>query len=142
MRKLSYLVILKPSIEGYNIIFPDFPSCSSYGKDIIQALTKAKKVLELHIYDIEKNCNELLVRSNEIDVTQYKDSIVSQITIFPDLVKNEMDNKRVKTNTTIPRWLKEIAEANKVNFSQLLEASLIDYLGLEDYRNGRKEVKK
>lgn len=41
-----------------------------------------------------------------------------------------MDNKRVKTNVTIPLWLKDVAEANDVNYSKLLELALIEYLGV------------
>ena len=38
------------------------------------------------------------------------------------------DNERVKTNITLPAWLKRIAEEQKVNYSRLLETALIDYL--------------
>ena len=41
-----------------------------------------------------------------------------------------MDNRRVKTNITIPAWLKELAEQNGVNYSRLLETALMDCLGL------------
>lgn len=57
--------------------------------------------------------------------------IVSPVTIFPDLVRNEMRNRRVKTNVAIPSWLKELAEANDVNYSRLLEVSLIEYLNVQ-----------
>ena len=142
MRKLTYLAILEPSNDGYRVFYPDFPGCISYGEDIIQARTNAKEALEIIIYDMEKNSYELPSATIELDINKYRDCIVTPINILPDISRNELDNKRVKTNTTIPRWLKEIAEANNVNFSQLLEASLIEYLGLENYRNGHKEVKK
>ena len=38
------------------------------------------------------------------------------------------DNERVKTNITLPAWLKRIAEEQKVNYSRLLETALMDYL--------------
>ena len=47
------------------------------------------------------------------------------------MVKNELDNRRVKTNVTIPAWLKEIAEKEDVNYSRLLEIALVDYLGIQ-----------
>lgn len=46
------------------------------------------------------------------------------ITIYPELVKNELDNRRVKTNCTIPAYLKREGEKEGVNFSQLLEYAL------------------
>ena len=43
-----------------------------------------------------------------------------------------MDNKRVKTNITLPAWLKRIAEEHCVNYSRILETALMDYLGLQE----------
>ena len=40
------------------------------------------------------------------------------------LVRMEMANKAVKKNLTIPKWLNELAEDNKVNFSQILQQGL------------------
>jgi hypothetical protein len=58
--------------------------------------------------------------------------LVSGITIYPELVKNQLDNRAIKTNLTIPAWLKEVAEENNVNFSQFLQTSLKEYLHLQD----------
>ncbi len=49
---------------------------------------------------------------------------------FPDLVECELDNRRVRTNVTLPAWLKAAAEKRKVNYSQILEAALVEYLGI------------
>ena len=61
-------------------------------------------------------------------IEDVKNCIVIPISIYPDLVKNEMDNRRVRTNITIPSWLKDIAEENKVNYSRVLEVALMEYL--------------
>jgi hypothetical protein len=46
-------------------------------------------------------------------------------------VADEMNNRRVKTNITIPIWLKDIAEKrDDVNSSKILEIALKDYLGI------------
>ncbi|HUU41871.1 MAG TPA: hypothetical protein VMW42_13120 [Desulfatiglandales bacterium] len=37
-------------------------------------------------------------------------TVIVPITVFPDIVKNEMDNRAVKTNITLPSWLKELGE--------------------------------
>jgi post-segregation antitoxin (ccd killing protein) len=39
-----------------------------------------------------------------------------------------MDNRAVRTNTTIPAWLKELAEANGINYSQVLTTALMEML--------------
>ncbi|MCL2215827.1 MAG: hypothetical protein FWB91_02280 [Defluviitaleaceae bacterium] len=46
------------------------------------------------------------------------------------MVKNQMDNRAVRTNTTLPAWLKELAEERGVNFSHLLQTSIKEHLGL------------
>lgn len=43
-------------------------------------------------------------------------------------IRIKKDNERIKTNITLPAWLKRIAEEQKVNDSRLLETALIDYL--------------
>ena len=52
------------------------------------------------------------------------------ITVYMELVRNEMENKAVKKTLTIPYWLNEIAEKNKVNFSQVLQIALKEILNV------------
>lgn len=131
MRKLTYLAILEPSKSGgYGVFYPDLPGCISFGTDIEEAQRNAKEVLKLHIYGMEKERKELPVPSTFLSSEDTNGRIVTPVKIFPDMVRNEMANKRVKTNVTIPSWLKTLAEANDVNYSRLLEVSLMDYLGL------------
>jgi len=46
------------------------------------------------------------------------------------IVRDEMENRAVKKTLTIPKWLNDIAEKNKVNFSQVLQSALKEYLGV------------
>lgn len=132
MRKLSYLAILEPSTDGYGVYFPDLPGCISFGETIEDARKNATEALELHIYGMEKDSDPLPEPSKSFPSEDLSsDNIIVSITIFPDVVRNEMDNKRVKTNVTIPAWLKEIAEERGVNYSRLLETALIEYLGIK-----------
>lgn len=130
MRKLTYYAVLEPSADGYSVYFPDLPGCIGYGKNLAEAEEDAKEALELHIYGMERDGDRIPKPSQTIAMENLTGCVLSGITIFPDIVRNEMDNRRVKTNVTIPAWLKDIAEANKVNYSKLLEAALMDYLGV------------
>lgn len=131
MRKLTYLAILEPSSDGFGVFFPDLPGCISFGSSLAEAQINAQEALELHIYGMEKENDTLPNPSQNLPEEDTIGNIVCAISIFPDVVKNEMNNRRVKTNTTIPAWLKDLAEKQGVNFSKLLENSLIDYLGLK-----------
>lgn len=130
MRKITYLAVLEPDNGGYGVFFPDLPGCVSYGNNLEEAQINAKEALELHVYGLEKESEKLPEPSKNLDSELCSGNYVAPITVFPDMVKNEMDNRRVKTNVTIPAWLKDLAEEAGVNYSKLLESSLIDYLSL------------
>lgn len=131
MRKLTYLAVLEPAQDGgYGVYFPDFPGCVSYGRTIEEAQQMGAEAVGLHIYGIESDNEQLPKASTTIEPEEAQGCIVIPVSIYPDMVRDEMDNKRVKTNTTIPNWLKKIAEENHVNYSHILETALMDYLGL------------
>lgn len=131
MRKVTYLAVLEPSDTGYGVFYPDLPGCITVGETIQQASENAKEALELHFYGMEKDNDPIPAASEKLDANDIKNCLVVPITIYPDLVKQKMDNRKVKTNCTLPAWLKNIAEENKVNYSQLLETSIMDYLGIK-----------
>lgn len=131
MRRVNYLAVLEPSENGYGVYFPDLPGCVSWGMNIEDARKNAIEALELHFYGLEKSNETIPIPSNNINREKLNmNDIIVAVEIFPDIVKDEMDNRRVKTNVTIPAWLKELAEERGVNYSRLLESSLLDYLGV------------
>ena len=121
MRKITYLAVMEPSSDGgYAVFFPDVPGCITYGENFEEARKMAEEAVGLHIYALECDGEEVPVASQALRAEDTQGCLVSPITIFPDLVKNEMDHRRVKTNTTLPAWLKRIAEENSVNYSRIL----------------------
>jgi hypothetical protein len=44
--------------------------------------------------------------------------------IFPDIVNHTLDNRAVKTNITLPAWLRDWAGTQEINLSQTLQATL------------------
>ena len=50
--------------------------------------------------------------------------IVMPVTVFPDIIRNELDNRAVKTNITLPSWLKDWAGSQGINLSQTLQTTL------------------
>lgn len=83
---------------------------------------------------MEKDGDELPSPSKnpELDPHTAQGSIVTPISVFPGMIKNELDNRAVKTNLTIPAWLKDIAEEQGVNYSKILKAALIEYLEIDE----------
>ncbi len=130
MRKASYMAVFEPSGDGYGVYFPDLPGCISYGSTFEQAAAAAAEALGLHLYGMEKDGDEIPAPSPRphIDPDTAPGYLVSLVTVYPDVVRGELDNRRVKTNVTIPAWIKDEAEARGVNYSKLLEAALLEYI--------------
>lgn len=133
MRKLTYFAVFEPSQDGgYGVYFPDVLGCISYGKDFYEAERMAREALGQHIYEMEKDGEELPVPNAPDKLDIFEETIagylISAITIFPDLVRNELDSRKESVNCTLPHWVKEAGVENKVNFSKLLEEAVMDYL--------------
>ena len=133
MRKVTYMAVFEPSTSGYAVSFPDLPGCISFGESFEAAQREAEDALGLHLYGMEQDGDLIPAPSAfpVVDPDTAPGYLVGPVTVYPDLVRNELDNRRVKTNTTIPAWLKDAAEKRGgVNYSRLLEAALLDYLGI------------
>lgn len=129
MLSVTYLAILEPGEDGgYGISFPDLPGCFSFGEDLAEAQQMAAEAASLHVYGMERDGEEIPAPSVSLPKAITEGMVVMPVTIHPDLYRMKRDNERVKTNITLPAWLKRIAEEQKVNYSRLLESALIDYL--------------
>lgn len=139
MRKLTYLAVFEPTETGYSVYFPDLPGCVSCGENFEDAQKQAAEALSLHIYGMEKDGDKIPAPSKtpQVDPETAVGYLVSPVTVFPDLVRNELDNRAVKTNLTIPAWLKEMAEAQGVNYSKVFQTALMDYLGINQAQNNK-----
>ena len=135
MRKLTYFAVFEPSINGgYAVYFPDLMGCTSYGKTFEIAQEMAKEALGYHLHEMEKDGDDIpppsLPEELEIFPETTSGYLTTPVTIYPDLIKNQLETRAVRTNITLPAWLKEAAEKEKINFSQLLQSSLKEQLGI------------
>ena len=129
MVNVTYLAILEPGEDGsYGISFPDLPGCFSFAENLTEASQMAIEAASLHVYNMECDGETIPIPSTTLPKEETEGMIVMPITIHPSLYKIKRDNERVKTNITLPAWLKRIAEERHVNYSRLLETALIDYL--------------
>lgn len=131
MLNLTYLAVLEHGEDGgYGVYFPDLPGCISYGDSLLEAQKMAEEAASLHVYGMENDGEDIPQPSETLPKEDTDGNIVMPVTIHPDVYRMKRENERVKTNITLPLWLKRIAEEQKVNYSRLLEAALIDYLQL------------
>lgn len=53
-KTINYNVIFEPAKEGgYNVSFPSFPGCVTFGKTFEEAMSYAREVLELWIEEMK-----------------------------------------------------------------------------------------
>lgn len=129
MQSLTYLAVLEPSADGsYSIYFPDLPGCISFAENQKDAARMAAEAASLHVYSLECDNEDIPAPSVNLPKEDTEGNIIMPITIYPDLFRSKKDNERIKTNTTLPAWLKRAAEKQNVNYSRLLENALIEYL--------------
>ena len=96
MKKVSYFAVFEENKDGvFGVYFPDISVCISFGETLEKAQKKAKEALKLHVYGLEKYGEQLPASSEKLDSNDIKNCIVMPISIYPDLMKYEMNNRRV-----------------------------------------------
>ena len=130
MRKLTYYAVFEPSANGnYGVYWPDLPGCASMGDNLSHAEHMAIEALSLHIYSMEQD-GDIIPSATLPPFEEMPDGgIVMPVTIFPDITKNELDNRAVKTNITLPAWLKDWSVTQGINLSQALQTTLKQMYG-------------
>ena len=123
MEKVSYFAVFEKSDDGYSVYFPDIPGCVSWGENIAEAQQNAREALELHLYGIEQD-GEAFPKPSENVKSGSLEDVVVLVSAFPELFKEQYENKKVRINVTISNKLKQIAQAEKINCSQVLETAL------------------
>lgn len=133
MAKYLFPAIFKQDeeVKGYTITFPDLPGCISEGDDMEEAMFMAKDVLEGFLYGMEEDNEPIPSPSTPSAIKVPEGSFVVLIEAWTDIVRDEMENKAIKKTLTIPKWLNDAAEKEKVNFSHLLQYALKQRLGIK-----------
>lgn len=109
--------------------FPDIEEAFTDGETFKEALDNAKDVLGLVVYEREKLGVDIPEPTTGMIKTEDNQS-VSYIQVWMPLVRDRIESKAVKKTLTIPKWLNDLAEENEVNYSQILQSALKQYLGL------------
>lgn len=126
----TYPAIFTYEDKGISIFFPDLPGCLPTGKNEEEAIKNSQEALGLHLFGMEQD-NEYIPQPSKIkDLTYIKGSAVVLIEVFMPPIRDAALNKAVKKTLTIPAWLNYKAEMANVNFSKLLQESLMKHLNL------------
>ena len=69
----SYFSIFDPAKEGgYNVSFPDFPGCVTFGRNFEEAKDKAQEVLELWLEELNDQHQDIPIRATRPIIDEIK----------------------------------------------------------------------
>lgn len=127
--KYIFPAVLEKVDGGIDVDFPDIEECFTFAKNIPDALTSAREVLELCLYEREQDGLRIPEPSDIFtDSLNGKSVIFVEVWMLP--VRDKFKNISVKKTLTIPKWLNDIAIENKLNFSQLLQTAIKNKLNI------------
>lgn len=125
-------LIHDPIEGGYTVEFPDLPGCITEGDNLEESNRNAKEALSIHLFGMEEDQEEIPQPSDPEDIEVEKGELLMPVTVYMKNVREDMRNKAVSKTVTLPRWLRDEAERQKVNFSGILQRALKSELGIEE----------
>lgn len=126
--KYVYPAIFEYNEDGIAISFPDLDGCFTCAKDDESALHMAKDALAGHMWAREDFGEEIPEPTQLKDMNLAANERGVLIDVYMPLVREAARNQSVKKTLTIPAWMNEAAEKEGINFSQLLQNSLLAVL--------------
>jgi len=127
-----YPAILNYTENGISIVFPDLPGCLPCADTSEEAASNAKEAMGLHLWGMEKDNDYIPEPTDIIDLKYSNTEIPLLVEVFMPPIRDRLNNKFVKKTLSIPQWLNVEAERAGVNFSQVLQNGLKDYLHLQN----------
>lgn len=133
-RRYVFPAVFDYAEDGISVEFPDIPGCLTCGDTEEEALSMAREALALCLYGMEEDGEPIPEPTPAYKVKASEGQAVVLVDVWMPPFRDEMRERAVKKTLTIPKWLNDLAEANNVNFSRVLQTALKEYLGLQDNR--------
>jgi predicted RNase H-like HicB family nuclease len=124
--KLTYPACFYKDDEtgAYAVEVPDLPGCATGGDTLADAILMAIDAASGWVLT-ELEEGHPAPPARPLDAVQPElGGFVSLLALDMDSYAERFGDKAVRKNLTIPAWLNTFAEANHVNFSQVLQDSL------------------
>jgi predicted RNase H-like HicB family nuclease len=134
MRKEMYIypAIFHYADDGISIEFPDLPGCLSSADTDEEAAYNAKEVLALYLHVLEEDNEEIPTPTEFSKLKLEANEIPVLIEVWMPYHRARVKTVYIKKTLTIPNWLNSLAEHHHVNFSQILQSALKEYLGIQN----------
>ncbi|MFD2371503.1 type II toxin-antitoxin system HicB family antitoxin [Brevibacillus sp. GCM10020057] len=102
------------------------------GDNSEEAFRMAREAMALHLYGIEQDGEVIPEPSTLSTLDTEAGQVITLIETWMPPFRDEMENRAVKKTLTIPKWLDDLAQEHKVNFSHVLQEALKKHLGVSD----------
>ncbi|MCL2008071.1 MAG: type II toxin-antitoxin system HicB family antitoxin [Treponema sp.] len=123
--QLTYPAIFYKGEGGYAVEVPDLPGCTSGGASLAEAIIMGTDAASGWILTELEDGKPAPKSSLIEDIRPEAGGFVSMLVLDMDAYAEKYGNKAVRKNLTIPAWLNTFAEEKHINFSQVLQDSLI-----------------
>lgn len=126
--KLTYPACFYPCLEkigGYTVEVPDLPGCVSEGDTLADAILMATDAASGWVLDELEDGKNVPPASPLESIVPESGGFVNILVLDMDAYVDKYGDKAVRKNLTIPAWLNTFAENNHINFSQVLQDSLV-----------------
>lgn len=134
--KKAYLAIFTQVDDVVLVEVPDLEILTE-GKDMPDAIEMARDAIGITVISMDDYRTEIPKPSalNEVDTSKGTfvnegESFISFVDVDFDIYRRKLDNKTVRTNVTLPNWLKLEAEKAEINISKVLQEALMSKLGV------------
>ena len=122
----AYPIILTPDSNGFTVTIPDL-DINSQGDDLADAIAMARDAIGLWgICQQDAQCP--IPEPSKKEPAHRQDELISWVDIDFDKYRKASDMTYERTNITLPRYLKVLAQDAGLNLSQELQTRLKEVL--------------
>ena len=114
--------------SGYYCRVPDLPGCITTGKDIDDAIDMITDAASLWLVGAEDEGLPIAPPTPQNELTCEPGGFVSMIRVDTLKYRAQIDNHAVRKNVSLPAWMSNLADKQKINCSQVLQESLLKIL--------------
>ena len=128
MNSAIYPVVISPDDGWYVVYVPDFDR-GTQGKDMAEAILMAKDLIGLIGITYEDK-GKPIPKPSTTEPAHERGEMVAWVDVDFKRYRLMHDQKSVRVNVSIPRYLKALGEEAGINFSRELQERLIEKLAV------------
>jgi predicted RNase H-like HicB family nuclease len=123
--KLVYPVIITKDGKYLLVSVPDC-DIDTQGKNLAEAIEMARDAISIWCVCEQDAGRKLPAPSEMSSLKTEKGQIVTLVDVDVEAYRRMLDSRTIRKNLTIPSWLNTFAESKHVNFSKVLQDSLME----------------